>query len=218
MPKRILDLKDFNNDSPHEEDADALDEVTARLQEIARLKAAHASALEETKRAAFEAGRAEGRKEAGAEFESILEARLEEQRQNCIAANAVTEAIHKRSETVLQTIRVKVNDIVVDSLGEILEYLYLNTAQAEFIASMIEKIIDEFTPDPAVTVHVHPDQFETMHAIMGELNVVADEEILPGDFRIDFTDYLLEHELADKIEVIKNEIKKEIEKSSEIQD
>ena len=193
-------------------------ESQRKLDEVKRLKAAHAAVLEETKKSAFEAGYAEAKAQMQAECEATIETRLREVREVSRADGETAVAVRGQIEAAVQKNIQRSNEIIVDTLGEVLAYLYLDKADAGFLAERIEKISAEFGSVPEITVHIHPSQREGVEAQLIDLKIVADPEVDAGDFVIDFSDYLVEHVLKAKIEVIKNEIKKEIEQPSEIHD
>lgn len=217
MQKRSLALQDFGplNDAQIPKKSEAA-EAEEHKSELMRLKAAHVAALEETKKAAYDAGFAKALEESEARCNEQLTQRLHEERERFIAAETLVTGLHESLERAVQNTRDRINEIVIDSLAEILRYFYLNEADAGKIAGMVEAILDEFDAAPEISVSLHPSQAEPVRALLTGVRIVEDEEIEPGDFKIDFADYLVEHILQEKIEVIKNEIKKEIEKSAEI--
>lgn len=217
IPKNSLELEDFIS-APKRgaEQSDSHKEDNTAQRQLEQLKAAHNAALEETKKEAFDAGYRQAEEELSAVWQQELTKKLEQKERECSERQALEGSIIEEVQSVLQAKSELINTVILDSLAEMMEYLYVDRTSEEYVASLIVKIIEEFQQTPEISVRLHPTLADGVGGLLDGVKVVADETVARGDFVVDFADFLIESEFNDKIEVIKNEIKKEIEKSSQI--
>jgi flagellar assembly protein FliH len=217
IPKNSLELEDFIS-APKRgvEQSDSHKEDNTAQRQLEQLKAAHNAALEETKKEAFDAGYRQAEEELSAVWQQELTKKLEQKERECSERQALEGSIIEEVQSVLQAKSELINTVILDSLAEMMEYLYVDRTSEKYVASLIVKIIEEFQQTPEISVRLHPTLADGVGGLLDGVKVVADETVARGDFVVDFADFLIESEFNDKIEVIKNEIKKEIEKSSQI--
>ncbi|GAB6072305.1 hypothetical protein JCM14244_06820 [Venenivibrio stagnispumantis] len=105
----------------------------------------------------------------------------------------------------------KINQTIVDSINEIFQFLYLKDTDIEKIKHDIQEYIRSFENinyqlKVGKGLKILENYFE---------KVVIDENLQDFDFIIDFSDFKIESLAKDKLEVIKDEIEREIKKITE---
>lgn len=221
----MLDLEDFSFIDASKESGVQEDHLKEQTEETChkKLKALEKESFEaigqEREKAykeGYENARVELEREYGEKLQDELgqlrkkqEQEFSELKNQCLE---VSSGISKKFEK--QTLWL--NDILLDDITDILEFLYISSNNKEGIARLIEKLIAEFQHAPAVAVHVNREMCDVIRMVLPDVKMVEDDEIQGKDFVIDFSDFQLENNIKEKIEVVKDEIKREIKKFTEV--
>ncbi len=105
-----------------------------------------------------------------------------------------------------------INQILLDSLSEILEFLYIESRNENLISKIIQDILTEFKEQIEAEITVSPELKEYVKSIFPNAEIKTDENLEKGDFVIVFPELQVENKIKDKIEILKDEIKREIKK------
>ncbi|MRJ02207.1 MAG: hypothetical protein GXO19_04060 [Epsilonproteobacteria bacterium] len=103
-------------------------------------------------------------------------------------------------------------DIVVDSIGEILDFLYIDKSNVPIVEEAIEKLLSDFKSFMPFGIIVSPELYEETREKFSDLPVKVDPELHGNDFVIEFHDFKIENKVSEKLPVIKDEIKRETKK------
>jgi flagellar assembly protein FliH len=111
----------------------------------------------------------------------------------------------------------KISEIISDSIAEILEFLYIYEKDPEKVAEKINEILEELREFKVLKIKVSKDQnLELLQKFLSHVSLEIDEKLEGNDFIIEFDNGKIENKFREKIEIVKDEIKREIKKLSEI--
>ncbi len=105
-----------------------------------------------------------------------------------------------------------INQILLDSLSEILEFLYIESRNENLISKIIQDILTEFKEQIEAEITVSPELKEYVKSVFPNAEIKTDKNLEKGDFIIVFPELQVENKIKDKIEILKDEIKREIKK------
>ncbi|MEZ0323945.1 MAG: hypothetical protein ABWJ98_06535 [Hydrogenothermaceae bacterium] len=221
----MIDLEDFSLKS---EDSLCVknSEVDRLKEEISKLK----SQLEELKsnfeiekEEAFQEGFLKGKEVAKSELSSQFELKIKE-----IRDQSQSEMIEKLKEQIshfektlndiknnYRQLLEKTIDILSDSIASILEFLYINQEYSDDVIAQINGLVEEFYEYPQFVIKVGNSKLFEILKNRFE-NVEFDSSLKGLDFVVDFKEFKIENKLKEKLEIIKDEIKREIKKLSEV--
>ncbi len=106
----------------------------------------------------------------------------------------------------------KFTDIVLDSTEEILEFLFIDTANTKNVEQAIAKLLEDFHNYMPLSITVSPRMYEGIKDRFHQTQVKVSEELKNNEFIIEFHDFKIENRIKEKIGVIKDEIKRETKK------
>lgn len=218
-----LFLEDFSKKEEDTQQTDTqreyIDKIADLEREIRNLK----TILEEEKKIAFEEGYRKGIEDgfekSKEEFEKKLielEDRAKKQTKDTLEQylskiDENLDYIKKKYKSLLDgTI-----EIISDSIEEIIEFLYIENKFSELVIHQISSLVEEFYEYPQPVIRVSNDILAEIFRKKG-FEVLVDEHLNGLDFVIDFKEFKIESKIEEKIRIIKDEIKREIKKLSEI--
>ncbi|MEJ5173044.1 MAG: hypothetical protein WHT47_04965 [Hydrogenothermaceae bacterium] len=221
----MIDLEDFSLKSENASYSEKL-EVDKLKEEIDKLK----SQLEELtkhieieKEKAYQEGFLKGRESAVSELSSEFELKIKE-----IKEQSQSEMVHKLKEQIsnfertLNHIQInyrnlldKTIEILSDSISSFLEFLYVNQEYSDMVITEINKLIEEFYEYPQFVIKVGNSKLFEILKDRFE-NVEIDNSLEGLDFIVDFKEFKIESRIKEKLEIVKDEIKREIKKLSEV--
>ncbi len=217
----MIDLEDFGQYKEIHKEIEEQDlskeEIEARyIEELERLKEEFKKKLEEETQKAYE----EGYKKAAKEHEKILQQVVQEQVNKVLQQkNNEIQQIYDEFSKMFKDLYSKIEnhfshfqDLLLDSISEILQFLYISPQNEEFIIKQIEKILLEYKKAKNIEKKVKPEMKEKVQEVFQNAEVEADENLTKGDFVIEVSDLQIENKIKEKLEVMKNEIKREIQK------
>ena len=98
-----------------------------------------------------------------------------------------------------------------------LNYLYISPENEKFLSQQIISVINEFRNYPKLKITLSPDMEDVAKMLEKEnFDVSIDKTLVKGDFRINIEDIQLESNFKEKMQILKDEIKREIKKHSKI--
>ena len=92
-----------------------------------------------------------------------------------------------------------------------LEFLYIDPKNAEFVSKKIEEIIGEFSEE-VLTIELGEELFK----FVDHKNKKKNPELGVNDFRINFDMFSIESRIKEKIQLIREEVERAVKKSSKI--
>jgi hypothetical protein len=94
-----------------------------------------------------------------------------------------------------------------------LEFLYISKENAKYIKDVIEEIVDEFKEESQIEIEVG-ENLKSFIKESDKVKVRVDTNLNPSDFRIKFSNFTVESNFKDKMRILREEIEREIKKSS----
>ncbi|MEO2068757.1 MAG: hypothetical protein ABGX27_04520 [Desulfurobacteriaceae bacterium] len=169
--------------------------------------------LKETKKIFFEegfkAGYEEGKNEAEKEYKKKVEDLQKDFSQRLqslkLGLGNLEKAVNEKSQEVLK----KIETLLLSSIEEILKFLYIDPKNAPYVANVIKDLLKEFQDEKLIEIEVGKGLKDF---IDGEVKVAGD--LADNDFRILFKDFSIEAKLKEKLNLLKDELEREIKKSS----
>mgnify|MGYP001770687965 CR=1 FL=1 len=144
------------------------------------------------------------------EFEEKLAQKLE-------AYKKTFEDLNYKLNQGLKEILDKINLIISDSVEEILDFLSLNYRNPQTIKDSIEMLIETLKSNNLVSIKVGTKELEELlKKALPDTQITLDETLNPNDFKLEFDLVKVENNVKEKIELVKDEIKREIKKLSEV--
>jgi len=188
-----LEIEDFNEilSVKNKIEEESKEEEKKYIEEIQRLKREYQEKLKEEVKSAYKKGFHEG-------YEKLKLAVKE--------LGYLESEIREKFENYLNNVR----ELIVDSIYEILEFLYIELKDRESIVKAIERIILEFKESDSMEILAGKELYEILKNSLS--NIKLDESLDNNDFVINFGDFQIENRLKEKLNIIKDEIKREIKK------
>ena len=106
----------------------------------------------------------------------------------------------------------KFTDIIVDSISEILEFLYIDKSNVKIVKEAIDKLLEDFNNFLPLSIQVPPSLYEEIKKKFNSVEVKRNKELSSNEFVIEFHDFKIENRIKEKLSVIKDEIKRETKK------
>ena len=181
--------------------------------------------IEIEKENAYKKGFEDATKSLEEKYKNILEQKIKEIESSFIdkcsaeikQAQDTIEKIQNNLKQHYQTYLAKISEIISDSIAEILEFLYIHEKDPEKVAEKINEILEELRELKVLKIKISKDQnLELMRKILSNLSLEIDGKLEGNDFIIEFDNGKIENKFREKIEIVKDEIKREIKKLSEI--
>ena len=162
----------------------------------------------------------QGFQDASAKYETVLKSEIER----------VTNELEKRKKAEIEEVKGSLlnieeefkkrykeyvnrfTDIVIDSVSEILEFLYIDKSNSKKVQQAIEKLLEDFNNFLPLTLQVAPNMAEDVKKKFSTVVVKKNKELKNNEFVIEFHDFKIENRIKEKLGVIKDEIKRETKK------
>lgn len=218
-----LFLKDFSlreesNKSQEDEKEKLLNEIDQLLKKIEYLESLREKEKQEIFEDGYKRGKEEGYSVAKSEFEVSIKS-IEEKKRSELMAEVQSyifnleqnvQQLNKQYNSIVQ----KTIELISDAIGEILEFLYLDSENISPVLEQIVNLIEEFYDFPNFVIKVGN---EDLAKVLGSRYPVEIDKSLKGlDFVLDFKEFKVESKIEEKIRIVKDEIKREIKKLSEV--
>ena len=127
------------------------------------------------------------------------------------------ENIKKDLKEKYQSYLSKVEELIHDVIVSILEFLYIEVDNPNYLAEKINEILEDLRDLKVLKIRVGKNQnIEEIKKILPDVMIEIDEKLEGNDFIIEFDKVKIENIFRDKVEILKNEIKREIRKLSEV--
>jgi vacuolar-type H+-ATPase subunit E/Vma4 len=181
--------------------------------------------IEIEKENAYKKGFEDATKSLEEKYKNILEQKIKEIE---ASFNDKYDAEIKQAEDTIEKIQnalkqhyqiylAKISEIISDSIAEILEFLYIHEKDPKEVAEKINEILEELREFKVLKIKISKDQnLELLQKFLSSVSLEIDENLKGNDFIIEFDNGKIENKFREKIEIVKDEIKREIKKLSEI--
>ncbi len=103
-------------------------------------------------------------------------------------------------------------DIVLDNVNEILEFLFIDKKNSQSVTEAIEKLLEDFNNYMPLNIIVSQEMYEDMKERFKTVQIKKSDELANNEFIIEFHDFKIENKIHEKLQVIKDEIKRETKK------
>lgn len=188
-------------------------------QQIEELKNTLNAEKEAAYKKGLEDGTARGYDLAKQEFEARLQ-QVEEEKTSQLKQSLKDYLVKlddniNRLQTNYKEIILQTAEIISDSITEIFDFLYLSEENKDLVVRQIRELLEEFFEYPKVYIKVGNPQLMEIFKLRG-FDVEIDQNLKGLDFVVDFREFRVENRIAEKLEIIKDEIKREIKKLSEV--
>ena len=197
------------------EEREPLKELEERYRrEILKLQASFKEEIERVREEAYKKGFEEGYSKGLKEKEEELKRREQELMQEF---GSRLEALKLNVDSLVKSFeeekRRRVEEVgraLLDSLFEILEFLYLNPSNVPYIKEKISQIAEEFSQEELIGVEAGE---KLAQALEGE-KVRVNPELGDYDFRVLFKDFAVESNFEEKLNLLREEVEREVKKTS----
>ncbi len=219
-----LDLDDFSMLHEIEQEKSEQEEKTLNKEEIerfyqekiAKLENQYKELISKVSKESYEQGFSDAKLQMQKELEERVGkiAQDLEKRKNEEVAKlqenylSFEETFEKRYNQFLQ----KFTDIVVDSLTEVLEFLYIDTKNGPKVQEALQKLVEDFSNYLPLRILVSKKMYQDIKKRFSHIEVKKSEELQNNEFIIEFHDFKIENKIKEKLSVIKDEIKRETKK------
>ncbi len=172
--------------------------------------------LSKVSKESYEQGFADASKKLQKEFEEKFQQIKEEfQRQKEEELQTLRKEFldfEKEYEERYRLYLMRFTDIVIDSMGEILEFLYIDKSNTPKVIEAMERLIEDFNNYLPLSIRVSEHLYEDIKSRFQNVEVHQDSELKNNEFVIEFHDFKIENRIKEKLGVIKDEIKRETKK------
>ncbi|NPA52181.1 MAG: hypothetical protein GXO22_04750 [Aquificae bacterium] len=214
----MLELEDFNNIFSLREKAEkeeTKEQLEKRyIEEIQKLKKEYEENIKIQTEKAYEKGLQEGYTQAETklkkEYQNQLQSILKEKEKKIDNTLSQLKEIEKQINEKYKKYIDNIREILIDSLSEILQLLYIDTKNHNQITKAIETILLEFKEQEKIQIYVSEALYQTLKDTFN--NLQKNPQLENYDFIIDFGEFQIENKLKEKLKIIKDEIKREIKK------
>ncbi len=218
----MLELEDFNNIISVKEkikEEETKEQIEKKyIEQIQSIKKEYQQKLKEEVEKAYKKGFEEGINKANTQLKREYQLQLQEivkEKESEIQyvlskLKSIEDSLKERYLEYINNIR----EIILDSLSEILELLYIDSHNQQNITKAIETILLEFKDQNKIEIQVS----ETLYPLLKDTfkNVKKNPQLENDDFIIDFGDFQIENKVKEKLKIIKDEIKREIKKLTQV--
>ena len=219
-----LDIEDFGR-SLHKPDSKEMskEEIEKFYQErIKNLQKEYEERIKQSYQEGFE----EGFKKASEEIKKTLTAEFEQKLKQALTEKEEELAVEqeKIKNQILEFFKeIKdryrkhidfVDELILSVLEEIMEYLYINPQNADYVSEEIKKIIEDLKIAPEITVEVSPQLKSFIDFQVENIKIVERKDFEGGDFTVKIENVQFESRFKEKVNILKDEIKREIKKNS----
>ncbi|MEO2082406.1 MAG: hypothetical protein ABGX12_00075 [Desulfurobacteriaceae bacterium] len=215
----ILEVKDGVKERKveQEEKERSIDEVEREYQaKILSLQRMFKEELERVKEKAFSEGFEEGRKrereKLQAEFEKKVEEIKKEYEERLSKLNLNLDLLQSKLWEEKGKFLKRFKQSLVEALVEIFRFLYINPENLPFVAEKLEEILKDFPGEEVLSIEVG----KGLYRFVSGSNVKVAEDLGDFDFRVIFKDFIVESRLEEKLQLLREEIEREVKKSSRL--
>ena len=219
-----LDLEDFGRslNRPDSKELSKEDLEKFYQEQIRKLEKEYEEKLQQS----YEKGFEEGYKNAAEEVKEILTKEFEQKLNKALEEKEKElgikqEEIKKQVLDFLKEIKDRyrkhvdfVDELILSVLEEIMEYLYINPENADYVSEEIKKIIEDLKISPEITVEVSPQLRSFVDFQSDNIKIVERKDFKGGDFTVKIENVQFENRFKEKVNILKDEIKREIKKNS----
>ncbi len=195
----------------------SIEEIEAFYQQkIAQLERHYQELLHQEAQKAYRQGFEEAKAECQQECQERLEAleqKLNEKKEReLVQIKTHYEELEKELHWRYTLFISQVSDIIAESLGEILEFLFVDSSNIASIKEAIDKLLEEFGHFVPIAIEANGQLYEELKKRFNTIEVKRNETLNANEFIIEFDNFKIENRIKEKIGVIKDEIKREIKK------
>ncbi len=206
----FLNLEEGKKEKGLEED---LEKIKATYRnKILKLQADFQIKIEKAKEEAYKQGIEEGFKKAKEELEKEFKKSLEENRKRY---EEELKTLKTNIDSLIRQIQERGNNLAVkflqsisDSLVEILEFLYISPENAAYVKESLKDLLSSFNTEELISIEAG----ENLVKILEGKNVKINKDLGENDFRLIFRDFSLESRLKEKLNLLREELEREIKK------
>ncbi|TCK03881.1 hypothetical protein [Phorcysia thermohydrogeniphila] len=220
----MIELEDFTPLLEPEEEKEKKQEKGKKLsveeiesiyrEKILELQRKHSLELEEAQRKGYEEGFRSGYEKAKGEILVEYEKKLKElevrYREELNSLKLNLDAFQKELERKEKEILKRLESLFVSYVIEILEFLYISPANSSFVAEKVGEILKEFPDEELLQIEVG----KKLAPFLESEKVKVSDSLGDNDFKISFKDFSIESRLKEKLALLREEIEREIKKSS----
>ena len=212
-----IDKLEKKSEELKEEGKKAVEEIEAFYQQkIAQMERHYQELLRQETQKAYQQGFEEAKAECQQECQErlgTLEQQLNEKKKQELAQiKAQYEELEKELHWRYTLFITQVSDIIAESLGEILEFLFVDDSNIGTIKEAIDKLLEEFGHFVPVAIEANGQLYEELKKRFETIEIKRNETLNANEFIIEFDNFRIENRIKEKIGVIKDEIKREIKK------
>ncbi len=220
----MIELEDFtpfteppNKEKEREEETKTVEEVELFYREkILELQRRHREELEkvreESLKKGFEEGYAKASKEWKAKLQQEIDAVKSKHKEEVEKLKLSVSDLYSELRAEERKFFKKIESLLLDSVEEILNFLYISSNNAPYVKEKIEEIIGSFPEELPLTIEVG----EKLAQVVSGDNVKVSEELEESDFRINFESFSIESRIREKLKLLREEIEREIKKFAQI--
>ena len=183
-------------------------------EKLLKLQRKHSLELEEAKRKGYEEGFRSGYEKAKGEIIVEYEKKLKElevrYREELNSLKLNLDAFQKELEKKGKEILKRLESLFVSYVAEILEFLIISPANSSFVAEKVKDILKEFPGEELLQIEVG----KKLAPFLESEKVKVSDALGDNDFKISFKDFSIESRLKEKLALLREEIEREIKKSS----
>ncbi|NPA12614.1 MAG: hypothetical protein GXO45_01360 [Aquificae bacterium] len=220
-----LDIPDFGlpQQPPPDKEEVSKEELEKFYQsQINQLKKQYEKQIQE----AYQKGLAEGKKQGEEEATERLNKQCEEQINQLLAQKdkELKERINSLQNSIQETLSqiedrynkrlTALKETVLSAIPEIMEYLFINPSNAQYVSDQIQKLLEDLG-ETEVVVEVSPQVAQLLETTQG-IKVVENPQLQVGDFKVKIENAQIEANFKEKLGIILDEIKREIKKTAQI--
>ncbi|SNR76464.1 hypothetical protein [Desulfurobacterium atlanticum] len=210
-----LFISNFDDKTRQSEDVEKLYE-----KKLEELKKYYESRLKEEREKAFKHGYESGRREAEEFYKKVLQSEKRNYEDNLKKEIDLLKREFKQLAFSLKEENIKLGrrilEAVSESLEEIFEFLFIQDSNLSYLKEKLQEVIDDFKMESEpVSIEVSEKFAEILKDVEG-LTVKVNENIKDGDFVVRFKDFSVVHDLREKLALLREEIEREIKKSSQV--
>jgi flagellar biosynthesis/type III secretory pathway protein FliH len=159
----------------------------------------------------FEKGFEDGKKKTEDDYRRRIQELKEEHEAYVKSIRLNLEKLEKDFRKKWMEFSEEAKRILLDSIMEVLEFLYIDPKNAEFVSKKIEEIIGEFSEE-VLTIELGEELFK----FVDYKNKKKNPELGVNDFRINFDMFSIESRIKEKIQLIREEVERAVKKSSKV--
>jgi len=191
-----------------EKERKAEEELKRKIEEM---ETSFREEIEREKEESFRAGLKEGERRERERLEKEIERIREEYEKRLNEREVDLEKIYGELRKRIGETVTLIENVILDAISEILEFLYISKANSDFVRRAVEEICDEFR-DSEIELEVGKNLAEALKE--NGFKVKVNEELEPNDFKVKLKNFSIESLIKEKIRILKEELEREVKKLS----